>query len=91
MLVYQSLQTLLASLGWPLMRNDRVYTEAKQTKLLNEIKGVMTMRMFSVTLSFEGHEWIEIVKAFDTLEAIRKAKLNAECHDCTCVECRIVF
>lgn len=37
------------------------------------------MRMFSVTLSFEGHEWIEIVKAFDTLEAIRKAKLNAEC------------
>ena len=68
-----------------------MYTEVKQTKLLNEIKGVMTMRMFSVTLSFEGHEWIEIVKAFDTLEAIRKAKLNAECHDCTCVECRIVF
>ena len=49
------------------------------------------MRMFSVTLSFEGHEWIEIVKAFDTLEAIRKAKLNAECPDCDCVECRIVF
>ena len=49
------------------------------------------MRMFSVTLSFEGHEWIEIVKAFDTLEAICKAKLNAECHDCVCVECRIVF
>ena len=47
------------------------------------------MRMFSVTLSFEGHEWIEIVKAFDTLEAIRKA--NAECPDCACVECRIVF
>ena len=66
--------------------------KAKQTKLLNEIKrGVMTMRMFSVTLSFEGHEWIEIVKAFDTLEAIHKAKLNAECPDCTCVECRIVF
>ena len=73
------------------MRNDRVYTEAKQTKLLNEIKGVMTMRMFSATLSFEGHEWIEIVKAFDTLEAIRKAKANAECPDCTCVECCIVF
>ena len=73
------------------MRNDRVYTEAKQTKLLNEIKGVMTMCMFSVTLSFEGHEWIEIVKAFDTLEAIRKAKLNAECPDCDFVECRIVF
>lgn len=53
------------------------------------------MRMFSVTLSFEGHEWIEIVKAFDTLEAIRKAKLNAECpvcvYVCVCVECRIVF
>ena len=52
------------------------------------------MRMFSVTLSFEGHEWIEIVKAFDTLEAIRKAKLNAECPACVvlcCVECRIVF
>ena len=44
------------------------------TKLLNEIKGVMTMRMFSVTLSFEDHEWIEIVKALDTLEAIKKAK-----------------
>ena len=73
------------------MRNDRLYPEAKQTKLLNEIKGVMTMRMFSVTLSFEGHEWIEIVKAFDTLEAICKAKTNAECHDCTCVECLIVF
>ena len=73
------------------MRNDRVYTEAKQTKLLNEIKGVMTMRMFSVTLSFEGHEWIEIVKASDTLEAIRKAKTNAECPDCVCVECCIVF
>ncbi len=62
-----------------------------KTKLLNEIKGVMTMRMFSVTLSFEGHEWIEIVKAFTTLEAIRKAKLNAECPDCDCVECCIVF
>ena len=49
------------------------------------------MRMFSVTLSFEGHEWIEIVKAFDTLEAIRKARLNAECPACVCVECRIVF
>ena len=73
------------------MRNDQVYTEAKQAKLLNESKGVMTMRMFSVTLSFEGHEWIGIVKAFDTLEAIRKAKLNAECPDCTCVECHIVF
>lgn len=68
------------------MRNDRVYPEANLTKLLNENqKGVMTMRMFSVTLSFEGHEWIEIVKAFDTLEAICKAKTNAECHDCTCV------
>ena len=89
--VYQSLQTLLASLVVPLMGNDQVYTEAKQTKLLNEIKGVMTMRMFSVTLSFEGNEWIELVKAFDTLEAIRKAKLNAECPDCVCVECRIVF
>ena len=85
MLVYQSLQTLLASLGEALIRDDRVYTEAKQTKLLNEIKGVMTMRMFSVTLSFEGHEWIEIVKAFDTLEAIRKAKTNAECPACVCV------
>ena len=49
------------------------------------------MCMFSVTLSFEGHEWIEIVKAFNTLEAIRRAKLPAECPDCTCVECRIVF
>ena len=68
-----------------------MYTKSETTKLLNEIKGVMTMRMFSVTLSFEGHEWIEIVKAFDTLEAICKAKLNAECHDCVCVECRIVF
>ena len=73
------------------MRNDRVYTKAKQTKLLNEIKGVMTMRMFSVTLSFEGHEWIEIVKAFDALETIRKAKINAECPDCGCVECRSMF
>jgi len=68
-----------------------VYTKSETTKLLNEIKGVMTMRMFSVTLSFEGHEWIEIVRAFDTLEAIRKAKLNAECPDCTCVECRVMF
>ncbi len=73
------------------MSYDRVYTEAKQTKLLNEIKGVMIMRMFSVTLSFEGHEWIEIVKAFDTLEEIRKARLNAECPDCACVKCCIVF
>ena len=91
MMAYQSLQTLLASLGRHLMRNDRVYTKSETTKLLNEIKGVMTMRMFSVTLSFEGHEWIEIVKAFDTPEAIRKAKTNAECPACVCVECRIVF
>ena len=49
------------------------------------------MRMFSVTLSFEGHEWIEIVKAFDTPEAIRMSKTTAECPDCVCVECRIVF
>ena len=73
------------------MRNDRVYTEANKLNYLMKSKGVMTMRMFSVTLSFEGHEWIEIVKAFDTLEAIRKAKTNAECPDCVCVECRIVF
>ena len=73
------------------MRNDRGILNQNKTKLLNEIKGVMTMRMFSVTLSFEGHEWIEIVKAFDTPEAIRKAKTNAECPDCVCVECRIVF
>ena len=65
----------------------------KQNKpnYLMKSKGVMIMRMFSVTLSFEGHEWIELVKAFDTLEAILKAKLNAECPDCVCVECRIVF
>ena len=73
------------------MRNDRGILNQNKTKLLNEIKGVMTMRMFSVTLSFEGHEWIEIVKAFDTPEAIRKAKAKAECPDCACVECRSVF
>ena len=51
----------------------------------------MTMRIFSVTLSFKGHEWVEIVEAFDALEAIRKAKTNAECPYCVCVECCIVF
>ena len=29
MMAYQSSQTLLASLGWPLMSNDRVYTRKR--------------------------------------------------------------
>lgn len=61
------------------------------TKLLNELKGAIPMCLFAVTLKVDDVQWIEIVKAFDTLEAICKAKTNADCHDCTCVECRIVF
>ena len=61
------------------------------TKLLNELKGVMTMRMFSVTLKVDDVQWIEVVRAFDTLEAIKKAKSNSECPESVCIDCRIVF
>ena len=61
------------------------------SKLLNELKGAIPMRLFAVTLKVDDVQWIEVVRAFDTLGAIRKAKTNAECPACVCVECRIVF
>ena len=45
-------------------------------KLLNEIKGAIPMCLFAVTLKVDDVQWIEVVRAFDTLEAIKKAKVT---------------
>ena len=49
------------------------------------------MRMFSVTLKVDDVQWIEVVRAFDTLEAIKKAKSNSGYPESACIDCRIVF
>ena len=59
-------------------------------KLLNEIKGAIPMCLFAVTLKVDDVQWIEVVRAFDTLEAIKKAKSNSECPESACIDCRIV-
>lgn len=49
------------------------------------------MCLFAVTLKVDDVQWIEVVRAFDTLEAIKKAKSNSECPESACIDCRIVF
>ena len=43
------------------------------------------MCLFAVTLKVDDVQWIEVVRAFDTLEAIKKAKSNSECPESACI------